>query len=67
MSYVAALRWASLSFIFHVLTTHPQKNKLFSGYLVACCFSEEDARAWFARERRISEAFRLSCTMAFHK
>jgi hypothetical protein len=27
-------------------------------------FSKQDVHAWFAGERRISEAFRLSCTMA---
>ena len=31
-------QWASLSAIFHALTTHPQKNELFSEYLLACCF-----------------------------
>ena len=35
----------------HVLTTHPQKNKLFSGYLLACCFLTEGC-VYLVRKRK---------------
>ena len=38
-----------------------------TGQQTPVVFSKEDVHAWFAGERRISEAFRLSCTMVCYK
>ena len=52
-------QWGSQSFLFHVLTTHPQKHTLLSGKLLARQFLKASVCAWFASERRISEDLRL--------